>query len=395
MNSTCALEFPLCADPGQEEALRRVVHRAAAFLLDSIGASAIEAMILTGSLARGEGSVLPRAPGARLLGDIELLVIVRAPFDWPEMRHRMSELGRQATRELGADGLAASVEYAPADVRYVQQRIRPCIFAYDLLTHGKVLWGRRDVLNEIRPFGVEAIPREDALALVMNRTIELLIGETSPLCTDADARAYAGMKTVLDLAGSALAFAGCYVSPYAERPAAFTALIAARPGLRAAFPDLGGFMAALALAARCKLGPSEELLRRAPNQQVAAWATSLWTWEARQMLGSSAQDFLELIDEFVSRESPMVRLKGWIKYCGHPLRPRTALAPLRISRLLLRASPQTLTYAAALLLFQALTAERPDWASRAALLLPVPVRAGNGRLIAEVGALWTWLIRNN
>ena len=64
---------------------------------------------------------------------------------------------------------------------------------------------------------------------------------------------------------------------------------------------------------------------------------------------------------------------------------------------LCRASPQTLTYAAALLTQAgSCGAWGLDWRDRVASLSPVAVQGQNSATVAsEIGTLWQWLIRNN
>lgn len=396
-----ALDEKLCPDPTGHAWLQAAVSRAALLALEACGDGEVEALILTGSLSRGEGSVWI-APGAyRLLGDVELLTILREPFDWPEARRRMLDLGRRASVLAGDDGGSVAVEYVPAGVSFLRRKIRPCIFAYDLRRHGRVLWGRQDILSEIRPFEVEAIPAEDALALVMNRVVELLMLEAdAPL---ESARSWVGVyqlvKTVLDLAGSALAFAGRYVSSYASRREAFGAFLSSVPELRAALPNAKVFEAELDKAIQCKLAPSSALLAggdlRERTAAVLAWARGVWTWEARILLGLPGAAFPELIDGYLSRERLRHRLRGWIKYWRHPLRPPGGVDPLRASRLLFKASPHTLAYAAALLGHAAITEGREEWRLRAASLLPVSPAPGKDAVVRQAGETWRWLIRNN
>jgi hypothetical protein len=381
-----------------------VVAQSVLFLLGEVSSAALEAVILTGSAARGEASVLPTPTGFRLLGDLEFLVIARAPLDWPALRRRMVEVSRRATRDIGDEGRAVSIEYGPAGLVYLQQHIRPSIFAYDLQVHGQVVWGRQDILTEIRPFGVADIPREDALNLIMNRLIEFAL-VAAPACqaglsTGSD-RPYHLAKIVLDLPGSALAFTGHYISRYSERGGGFRALLEARPDLCQAFPDVDHFHTALEQAIACKLEPTQERLAAlalsASANQYAAWIQALWLWEARHLLGLHTANFGSVLAAYISREPLAMRLKGWAKFLRHPLRPARALSWSRMTRLLCRASPQTLTYAAAVLT-QAGTcgAWGLDWKDRVASLSPVSVQGQDSATIAsEIGTLWQWLIRNN
>lgn len=403
MSRTLALDFPLCAKPDRTDAVRPVVEASVAFLLEEAGLE-FEAVILMGSLARGEGSVLLRGGATRLLSDVELLTIVRVPFDWPAARRRLVGLGRRMTARLRDQGVVASVEFMPAGMSYLRQSIRPCIFAYDLCRHGKVVYGRPDILDEVRPFGVEAIPREDALSLVMNRMVELLIlreapPDPSPDPGDALEAPYQAVKTTLDLAGSALAFAGQHVSRYADRHEAFRALLESSPELRTALPDGAGFLVELGRAIELKLIPSEELLaERLVAEWVAAvsgWARGVWLWEIRRLLGRDSGTLVELVEGYLRAEPLEERLRGWAKFWRHPLRPPGSVSIARGARLFLKASPHRLTYAAACLACWAGPADAADWSRRAGAWLPVRTAAGTAPSVGDVTHLWRWLIRND
>lgn len=394
---------PLCTDPQRDAWLQTLVEQSATFLLDQVGKDQLEAIILTGSTARGEASILPTEMGYRLLGDLEFLVIYRAPFDFPKARRHMSALSAHATREVGGKH-GATIEFGPAGLVYLRRNIQPSIFAYDLLNHGRVIWPQANILTVMRPFGVETIPREDALNLLMNRLLEMLVLKATPYHTEPDAaqnRAYHVVKVMLDLAGSALAFAGRYVSLYSERSRHFADLLATSPDLRAALPDSDDFQTALAYAIDCKLDPSEAdldalVLERAWHQ-CTAWGRSLWLWEARRLLDIPATTFINTLEAYLQRESLEVRLKGWGKFLRHPLRPAGALSWPHLLRHVFHTSPQTLTYAAALLTQAGMAgAAGPDWRQRLAGIAPIPLTTTHSaHTVQEIGALWQWLIRNN
>ena len=68
MSQMIAQTLPLCLDPIRDAWLQTRVEHRLDILLGEIGESALEAVILTGSTARGEASVLPTANDCRLLG---------------------------------------------------------------------------------------------------------------------------------------------------------------------------------------------------------------------------------------------------------------------------------------------------------------------------------------
>jgi hypothetical protein len=254
------------------------------------------------------------------------------------------------------------------------------------------------VLNDGRAFPAAAIPASDAIALVMNRMVELLDLEGG--AESREARAYHAVKIMLDLAGSALAFTGRYVSPYAGRPEPFAALTRSLPDLEKSLKNADMFIERLRWAARCKHSPTEALLLDAERDDVlgaiAGWAQALWMWEVRRVLGQPSATLPQLVEGYLAREPLARRLKGWAKFCLHPLRPRGALRPFRSARLFFEGSPQSLTYASALLLYGARFGDDTGRSvARAASLLPVPVMNELAGISPDdVCALWRWLIRN-
>lgn len=392
-----APRFAPCGDAEAAEAIWPLLRGAVELV--SGRCRGVEAVILTGSFARGEGTVLRQGRGFRVLGDVEFLVILRSSDEWPAVRRRMVELGQRATAELGHGGLTATIEYTPADIHYLRRRIRPCMFACDLREHGKVLWGRDDILEEIPPFGRESIPPEDAVELVMNRILELLTVEKRSADADRETYGYQLVKTVLDIAGSALCFNGRHLPSYGERPRAFRQLTHAMPELRDALPAIDELQAELESAARCKARPTLDLLVRRDGAELQAlvlgWAKALWLWEMRRLLGRPSAAFPDIVSAYLWREPIRTRLRGWVKYWWHPLRPSGMLSPWRASRLLFRASPRRLAYAAALLAHEAAAQHRPQWTVWAAALLPVSVAPDGEAVLGKAEEIWRWLIRNN
>jgi hypothetical protein len=316
----------------------------------------------------------------------------------------MHELSCRATRDIGAEGYHASIEYGPAGRVYLQRNIRPSIFAYDLRTHGRIIWQQVDIWPDIRPVSVEEIPREDALNLLMNRLVELLMLDARRCRADLRSmqdQAYHLVKVMLDLAGSALAFAGRYVSRYSERSRDFRDLLDASPDLCATLRDVDHFVATLEQAIACKLDPTDTCLAlpdpAAATRQHTVWSLDLWLWEAQHLLGLPATTFRHTLEAYLARETLGARLKGWGKFLCHPLRPAHALSWPRVLHHLFRTSPQTLTYAAALLVQAGMAGETgPDWRQQVAVVSPVPLSAAHsGRAAQDIGALWQWLLRNN
>lgn len=407
--TTATAAFALCRDPHHDDAVRRVVDGCARFLIDRLPGKLV-GLVLTGSFSRGEGTVIALVDHLRVLGDIEFLLVVPRMTDYRALRRRVVDWGREASARVGAPDVSVDIEFGPVEAGYLRHRAQPSIFVYDLVTHGKVVWGPADLLRAIPPFGPERIPREDALHLVFNRMIEQL--EAYDRVEDLTGEAlldvaYQRVKLVLDLAGSALAFAGVHETSYAERPGAFARLLAHTPALAARLPV--DFESELERAARAKLEPRvEPLLPDGDAPAQRAWLRrrivegvpalgALLVWELEQLTDARAPLDV-LLPRWMAAQSRARRLRDWLRLALHPNRAPLPLSPLRALALARRASPRALLYAAGTLAYRDLARIRPAGHSDIASLLPLSARAAPDTPAAArraVTALWRWCIRNN
>jgi predicted nucleotidyltransferase len=408
LSTPATLDHRLCRDPRHDTAIRDLLTRCVGLLTDRLAAQDVVGIVLTGSFARGEGTVLAVNGHLKVLGDIELFVVLRRFAR--KARRALAALARQASAALGGDRLRVELEFGPIELDYLRYRARPSIFVHDLARHGKVLWGPSDLLDSLQAVAAAPIPREDALFLVFNRTIEQLEaydrlrGVADDELLDV---AYLRPKLLLDLAGSLLAFRGVHAPLYGERPAAFARAVAATPALGRVLP--AEFQADLERAARLKLSPAgPELLpplagaaegrafmRQALVGLVPA-VSAVLRWELESLLGR-AGDLPVLLDRFLAAQPLARRARDWAKLVSHPIRPPLPLDPLRIARLFWRGTPRALLYVAGALAHRALGTEGPVSDDIAALLPArreaVPRRPEAQR--AAIVALWRWCIRND
>ena len=396
----------LCRDARHGRVLQRVVDGCAAFLAERLPGRLV-AVVLTGSFSRGEGTVLPLGGRLRVLGDIEFLVAVRGVADYRAMRRRAPAWAREAARQPGGADVDVDVEFGPVETAYFRRKARPSIFVYDLATHGKVVWGD-DVLRAIPRFGPDRIPREDALHLLCNRTIEQLeaYDRLDHLAGDAllDV-AYQRVKLVLDLAGSALAFAGEHATSYAERPAAFERLLARTPALAARLP--AGLEEELARAARAKLAPDEEpLLPEGTDERRRAWLrtriadgapslAAVLTWQLETLLGVSGP-LPTLLARWAAAQPRRRRLREWVKLAIHPNPAPLSLSPRRALALARHSTPRALLYAAGVLAYLDLAGTETPADVRSLLpVAPAAIPRTRAETRRAVAALWRWCIRND
>jgi hypothetical protein len=409
LQDAARLDFALCPDGRHEAAIRRAIEHCLAFLRERLGPDKLVALVLTGSFARGEGTVMAAGTRLRVLGDIEFLVVLPSEVEYHTLRSSFAAWSREASHEL-SDEVHVDVEFGPVEIRYLERRALPSIFVCDLIRHGKVIWGPPDILAAVPAFGPGDIPRHDALHLVFNRLIEQLDAYDRAAELDGTALwdvAYQRLKLVLDLAGSALAFEGRHESSYAHRPSAFARLIEETPALARRLPQ--GFVDELERAARLKLAPgdgSEVLPPDVLSEARRAWVrdrivsgvpavAAVLGWELEALVGPGAP-LPELLARWMRTQPWTRRAWDWAKVVLHPMPAPVPLAPLRAAWLARRSTPRALLYTSGALAYLNLC--RPT-ARPAAISRLVFVRRRARRTPAAqrhaITALWRWCVRNN
>jgi hypothetical protein len=397
----------LCGEARADAAIGAAIERCVRFLCEQLGRRLI-GIVLTGSFSRGEGTVVPINGHLRVLGDIEFLLILPRGRDYRALRPALAAWGPQMSAALGAQRVRVEVEFGSVEESFLGRRARPSIFVYDLRTHGRVVWGPADLLTRIPAFGAAGIPRVDAVHLLFNRAIEQLDAWDRVDALSGEAlldAAYQKVKLKLDLAGSALTFAGRHVSSYAERPRAFAALLADAPELAARLPST--FQDDLAQAARAKLAAAvEDVLPDGPPAAQRAWVraeiaagvpvlAAVLRWELAQLLGGDAP-LPALLERWVDAQPWRHRARQWAKLALHPLPSPLPLSRWRGVALALRSTPRALVHGAGAAAYLALDAAGAPTGAAAGLLplagMP-PASAADER--AAITAFWRWGVRND
>ena len=269
----------------------------------------LNAVVLTGSLARGEGTWLNGGSLVRLAGDADFLGVFddRAALPTPD---RVAQLKREAKEHLASAGIEANIGLSPVSASYLR-RLRPAILSYELITHGKVVWGDPHILNLVPAFAASEIPTDDGFRLLMNRMIELLeiVCEHDTLAANAREIPYRAMKLWLDMATSYLLFERQYVPTYRGRAARLRELGA--ESSTGAPIRLRRFSRMVAFATRYKLGEFDtETQEFADLATLIDAAHSLWRWELERLTAPCASD-IDLQRRWIGAEPIAARIRGW------------------------------------------------------------------------------------
>jgi hypothetical protein len=159
---------------GRRETANEIVRKTVRACEQRYG-SRLRAVILTGSLARDEATVLCSDGRHRVLGDADFLLTFNRKAKLPSAAE-IKSLGEEVTDSLERQGVTCTVHLAAVRPSYVA-RLPAHIFSYELRHTGRVVFGDEGILELVPEFSPAQMDREDAWRLLSNRMIEWL--ETS------------------------------------------------------------------------------------------------------------------------------------------------------------------------------------------------------------------------
>lgn len=273
------------------------LSRALKICLDTLQSSNLfkdASVILTGSLARGEGSVITSGNDLHSLSDMEFLVSLGSDQSCAFLVRELACLEELANQAISTTGINCKAEFTYALRRYYINA-RPSIFAYELKTHGKLVQGYANFLSLMPSFLAEDIPLIDAFYLLCNRMVEQLelfraFFLSKDSCSDQAFR-YAILKGYVDIATSVLVFNRQFVPSYQGRRDLFC---------KSALPSTIGITGIERLQervdywTRIKLNPAEgSLIYRLEESPLQEWrelavmVSQIWQWELEQLVGGT------------------------------------------------------------------------------------------------------------
>jgi hypothetical protein len=278
----------------------------------------LRAVVLTGSLARDEGTFVKDEAGVRLLGDAEFLLVFDPRVALPKAGD--VEVIRQKVEErILRRGVRADVTLSAVKPNYLR-RLPPSIFGYELLACGKIVAGDAGVLGLIPRFTLADIPLEDAWRLLANRlveqleTVDELLGRRPTLSPDAH---YRTVKLYLDMATSLLVFLGGYAPTYEARARSLTQLAETAAPTPLPFPlsrfanDVSGWTAWKLNGYGVVADADRTFWERA-----VGYAEALWAWELAHLHEKNGDT--ALMTSLIRHQPLSARLRGW----AHVVRQR-------------------------------------------------------------------------
>ena len=307
---TSALKGVIC-----EETVRACRHAYGAHL---------RAIVLTGSLARDEATIVESDGKRKVQGDAEFFLFFHDQTVLPgaaALRRSVDEIESSLLQQQ----VRCRIGLSAVQTRYFRN-LRPHIFAYELRKWGTVVWGDSNVLALVPEFAASEIPLEDGWRLLCNRVIELLEVVPGAVADSKDGGRdlrYRTAKLYLDMATSYLVFRGAYSPSYRERNERLIQLAKeSSPGEDVPF-SLRDFANRVAISAGYKLTgsiPEESFLTLSESnsgfdlwKDCLTFALGLWRWELTRLAGVQADlSDRELMQAWMQRQPFSQRLRGWL-----------------------------------------------------------------------------------
>jgi hypothetical protein len=337
--------FPLSADPAFQDEVRRELERVLERVRGCAAAPSVAGVLLTGSFARGEGTVIPHPlTKSRWLSDVECLVVVRGGVvSRQEIQRSMRQVEQETNTDCSNAARGIKVELR-AILAEGMLRLRPAIFTQELSEHAKLLWGDPAAIPfpQVLSSG-EGISKHDAFRLLNNRIIEQIAvrSEHADRASDGTAVAYSLAKFWVDLGTSLSVFLGCYRAGYRSRQKPVEDALRAHPEILGA-EMTGRLIYRFRNATAQKLGEAEFPFGVLAGEfsEAVEIARATWNWESGQLLRTStaAADWRGIFARLSSLETAPQRLRDWARALRRPsglrqLGPRVMFAAARVGSL--------------------------------------------------------------
>jgi hypothetical protein len=331
--------------------VERVAQTTGELCAKHFGAS-LRAVVLVGSLARDEGSIVENDGLLNFVSDAEFILILRDSLPIPRAAD-VANLTRMIEAQLALQSIRCHIALGYSHCQYLREML-PHIFAYEMKATGRVVFGETDVISLIPKFVPSDIPMEDAWRLLSNRMIETAevlaeisghaVGPVPPLVV------YRVIKLYLDMATSLLLFLGEYAPSYRQRSENLAALSASDEGLEMVPFPLGPFSKMVNVCTGVKLSPTALPEAFANWNWVAdacQFASDLWIWELGRITGArEGTSPTELCLRAIRQQPLAARLRGWFYALRHRGWHRSARQWPRWISLARTASPRYWLYAA-------------------------------------------------
>jgi len=215
------LNFEACNDKKGDNYVKRHLGEICQEILFALGENSVKSIILTGSLARKEGSVIFHGERVEIFSDYDL--IVHSKRVTQKIRRKLGNLAKRLTDKFSKEGLVSHVEIVPIST-HTLSNMTSCMFALELKKHGRSLYGEdhRKTMPDLKATDIQ---QKDSLKMLHNRIAGVLACFDPAIFLRMEKRdlslakllIYHIAKNYVDMGSSLLSFKKMYVCSYRER----------------------------------------------------------------------------------------------------------------------------------------------------------------------------------
>jgi len=294
------------------------LERITGLLLSRIGGENINAILLSGSFAAGEGSVVSPRKNPLFLSDLDLVVILdsmRAHRRNLSLRGRLADECESLWPSADFHGGITIGLYHTSEISGLAPRPGTC----ELAENSLLLWGSEEFRRSMPDIAEEGIPEAEGVRIIENRIMAFLgsYSRLNDLTTRGKAKAaYEISRVYTDILVSALIFAGEYRTGYKSR----LDYLESTGGKALADRFKPDVLTRIVWASRYKLSPQK---MDKWNEIEGIWMTaasdllSFWKRSEADRMGEGEQaDCFKLLKRRKSGYSLSLRLNLWRDYLG-------------------------------------------------------------------------------
>ena len=339
--------------------LRPTICAAATAVCRSFFGPQLRALVLTGSLARDEATLLRDEGITTLVGDADFLVVLE-PHTMHPSQAELRRLEGRTQKRLSESGISAHIGLGAVSPDYFD-RLAARSFTYELKNSGRLVCGDPGILDRIPQYNAATLSKEDAWRTLNNRMIEVLMGLDGAVLSEKELTPdleYAVTKLYLDMATSYLIFAGRYQPTYSARANELRTLLAEARELKHLPFDGKKFLERVSECTQRKLTGTGLGADRSFEflEEAIGYARQLWFWETSRLSGiNQKMPVRSMIALMGCRQTSAERLRGWISLLRRVEWQAARRNLLRWTKLCWIATPRYLIYGAAIQLFCEIT----------------------------------------
>ena len=213
-------KYTVKGDAAFDERLDEYLEHVTETVKNSVFSKDVAALLLGGGYGRGEGGVFKGFNGrTKLYNDLDFFVITRSVTPWRRKKidSFFKDLGKSCCWEFGVE-----VDFSAAKSTRALKKMVPNMMWQELLAGNKVVYGKKEVLQDLPVYDLNDLPAEESLRLLLNRGVGLFmarkrLAKGKLIIDDRDFVGRNLLKAVLACGDVALLLKKQYSLPVLER----------------------------------------------------------------------------------------------------------------------------------------------------------------------------------